>query len=91
VVTDPDEESRELERLLAILAQLYAAVEASGGDCPFCTQAPVHSTDCPVGIAWGLLDEEVHAAARDQVRPAVCGWARRKEGEPDWPDFLGEE
>ena len=64
-MADPDEEGAELERLLAILAKLYAAVETSGGECPLCRQGGAHSTDCPLGIAWGLLDEELHDAARE--------------------------
>jgi hypothetical protein len=87
VVTDLDEGGGGIERLLAILAKLYADVEASGDECPLCARRRPHSADCPLGIAWGLLDEEVH----DEARIAMGGRAARREGETDWPDFLSEE
>ena len=86
-MTNPDEEGAGLERLLAILAKLYAAVEMSGNKSPLCVRRLTHSTDCPLGIAWRMLDEELH----DEARKAVSDRAERHEVEADWPNFLGEE
>ena len=91
-MTSPDGEGAELERLLAILAKLYAAVETSGDKCPLCIRSRTHSTGCPLRIAWGLLDEELHEAARQAVRDLTQRHSGESpEGDLDWPDFLSDE
>ncbi|MDQ3252430.1 MAG: hypothetical protein M3R15_00750 [Acidobacteriota bacterium] len=61
------DEGRELERIVVCLSKFHAAVERSGILCPLCKQRGAHDAECPIEIAWSLLDQPLQDSARAVV------------------------
>ncbi len=61
------DEGRELERIVACLSKFHAAVELAGILCPLCKQRGAHDSECPIEIAWSILDQALQDSAREVV------------------------
>jgi hypothetical protein len=65
---DPDGRKKLIEVLIDVLAKLHAVVELSGAACPLCRTASAHDPECPLSLAWTLLDTEHQAEVQRNVR-----------------------
>lgn len=65
---DSDEQKKRVELLIEVLAKLHVVVELSGGPCPLCGATPAHDPECPLSLAWSLLDTAHQAEVRRNVR-----------------------
>lgn len=63
-----DEQQKRAELIIMLLAKLYVVLELSGDDCPVCHKALDHDTECPITLAWSLLNEEEQHGARTAIR-----------------------
>lgn len=74
-------------RIITIPAKYQAAIEIANIECFICKNTP-HDDDCPIGILWSLMDDELRGVATKTVQ----GWLdEAKGGEPDWPDLIHEK
>ena len=60
-------EKQQVESIIVCLAKFHAAVELSGICCPLCRQTMRHHDECPIELAWSLLDESLQDTAREVV------------------------
>ena len=68
-----EDEKQRAEIIILILAKLYIVLEFSPDPCPVCRQTLRHDTECPISLAWSLLDDEQQQAARTAIRAlALC-------------------
>ncbi len=58
---------RTIDLIISILARYYAAAEETGTECLFCELKVTHTPDCPVGLAWTLLDGSEQAEVRERL------------------------
>jgi hypothetical protein len=65
---DTDAERKRAEIIIMILAKLYIVLEFSPDACPVCRQTLGHDAECPVSLAWSLLDDDQQQAARTAIR-----------------------
>ena len=65
---DSDEQKKRAELIITLLAKLYVVLELSGDDCPVCHRALAHDSECPIVLAWSLLDEDQQHDARTAIR-----------------------
>ena len=65
---DHEGRKKRIEVLIDVLAKLHAVVELSEVPCPLCRTASAHDPECPLSLAWSLLDTEHQAEARRNVR-----------------------
>ena len=65
---ESDEQQKRAELIIMLLAKLYVVLELSGDDCPVCHKALDHDTECPITLAWSLLNEEEQHGARTAIR-----------------------
>ena len=65
---ESDEQQKRAELIIMLLAKLYVVLELSGDDCPVCHKALDHDTECPITLAWSLLNEEQQHGARTAIR-----------------------
>jgi hypothetical protein len=64
---DSEERERRAALVITTLVKFYVLVELSGADCPLC-RAALHDSDCPLPLAWSLLDPEQQEEARRGLR-----------------------
>jgi hypothetical protein len=63
------EEKRErAEFVVMTLAKLYVVLELSPAACPVCRTSLNHDGECPIYLAWSLLDSEQQHHARTAIR-----------------------
>ncbi len=65
---DSDEEKQRAELIIMLLAKLYIVLELSPDACPVCGKTLTHDPECPITLAWSLLDAEQQATARTAIR-----------------------
>jgi hypothetical protein len=65
---ESDEQQKRAELIIMLLAKLYVVLELSGDDCPVCHRSLAHDSECPISLAWSLLDEEQQHGARTAIR-----------------------
>ncbi|HYK21928.1 MAG TPA: hypothetical protein VEV42_14405 [Pyrinomonadaceae bacterium] len=65
---ESDEQKKRAEIIVMLLAKLYVLLELSLDNCPVCHKALTHDTQCPVALAWSLLNEEQQHEARIAIR-----------------------
>ena len=64
---DSDEQRNRVELIVTVLAKLYVILELSPDACPVCGKCLTHDDECPISLAWTLLDE----AQQDEARMAI--------------------
>jgi predicted nucleic acid-binding Zn ribbon protein len=65
---ESDEQKKRAELIITLLAKLYVVLELSGDECPVCHKAFAHDAECPISLAWSLLNEEQQRDARTAIR-----------------------
>jgi hypothetical protein len=61
-------EQQRIELIITLLAKLYVVLDLSPDSCPLCNKTLTHDTECPIFLAWTLLDESQQQEARTAVR-----------------------
>jgi hypothetical protein len=71
------EERRQRAKLIIMtLAKLYVVLELSPDACPVCRNALSHDAECPISLAWSLLDGEEQHHARTAIRALALSIGR---------------
>jgi hypothetical protein len=65
---DSAEQIARAEFIIILLAKLYVVLELSPEACPVCQKTLNHEHECPIELAWSLLDEEQQREARHAMR-----------------------
>ena len=65
---DSAEQLQRAELIVTLLAKLYVVLELSPDACPFCGKTLAHDTECPIALAWTLLDDNQQDDARTAIR-----------------------
>jgi hypothetical protein len=65
---DSEEQKTRAEIIIMILAKLYIVLEFSPEACPVCRQTLSHDAECPIFLAWSLLDDSEQQVARSAIR-----------------------
>jgi hypothetical protein len=65
---DSPEERGRVELIVTLLAKLYVVLELSPDACPVCRRTMDHDAECPINLAWTLLDDEEQHLARSAIR-----------------------
>ena len=62
------EQKKRAEVIIMTLAKLFVVLELSPAACPLCRKSLTHDPECPILLAWSLLDEEQQRDARRTIR-----------------------
>ncbi|MGH9882630.1 MAG: hypothetical protein ACRD6N_14435 [Pyrinomonadaceae bacterium] len=65
---DSEDQQKRAEIIIIILAKLYVVLEFSPDACPVCRKTLSHDPECPILLAWSLLDDEQQQDARTAIR-----------------------
>ena len=65
---ESDEQKKRAELIITLLAKLYVVLELSVDACPVCHKAFSHDLECPISLAWSLLNDEQQRDARTAIR-----------------------
>ena len=65
---ESEEQRQRAELIVSLLAKLYVVLELSPDACPVCGQTLTHDSECPIQLAWTLLDERQQNDARTAIR-----------------------
>lgn len=65
---DSAEQIDRAEFIIMLLAKLYIVLELSPEACPVCRNTLNHESECPIELAWSLLDEQQQRDARHAIR-----------------------
>ena len=65
---DSEEQRNRAEVIVMTLAKLYVVLELSTDGCPLCRKTFTHDVECPIMLAWSLLDEDQQREARSAIR-----------------------
>ena len=65
---DSVEQRQRIELIIMLLAKLYILLELSPEGCPVCRKALTHDSECPILLAWSLLDDKQQYEARTAIR-----------------------
>jgi len=65
---ETEDERKRAEIIIVMLAKLYIVLEFSPDACPVCRKTLGHDVECPISLAWSLLDDEQQQAARTAIR-----------------------
>ena len=65
---ETEDDRKRAEIIIVILAKLYIVLEFSPDPCPVCRKTLGHDSECPIFLAWTLLDDEQRQAARIAIR-----------------------
>jgi predicted nucleic acid-binding Zn ribbon protein len=65
---ESDEQRQRAELIIMTLAKLYVVLELSAANCPVCRTNLTHDEECPLALAWSLLDDEQQHHARTAIR-----------------------
>ena len=66
--------------LVEVLAKFHVVLELSGESCPLCRTASAHDAECPVALAWSILDTEHRAQVRRDIRAFALSMGLVSEG-----------
>ena len=62
------EQRQRVELIITLLAKLYVVLELSPDECPVCRKSLTHDGECPIFLAWSLLDDNEQNEARNAIR-----------------------
>lgn len=62
------EQIKRAEVIIMLLAKFHIVLELSTEACPLCQKNLDHDSECPIYLAWSLLDEEQQDEARAAIR-----------------------
>jgi predicted nucleic acid-binding Zn ribbon protein len=65
---ESEEQKKRVELIITLLAKLYVVLELSIDNCPVCHKALTHDSECPISLAWTLLNEDQQRDARTAIR-----------------------
>ena len=65
---ESDEQKKRAEIIITLLAKLYVVLELSADQCPVCHTSLSHDLECPLSLAWSLLNKEQQRDARNAIR-----------------------
>jgi len=65
---ESEDQRKRAEVIIMLLAKLYIVLELSPDPCPLCRKTLTHDADCPITLAWSLLDAEQQHTARTAIR-----------------------
>jgi hypothetical protein len=65
---DSPGQRQRAELIITLLAKLYVILELSPDACPVCGKTLSHDAECPIMLAWSLLDEQQQHDARIAIR-----------------------
>ena len=65
---DPPEQRSRVELIITLLAKLYVVLELSSDPCPVCSKTLTHDAECPISLAWTVLDDKEQQDARTAIR-----------------------
>jgi len=65
---ESEEQKKRAEVIVTLLAKLYVVLELSGDTCPLCHKDLVHDPECPLALAWSLLNSDQQNEARTAIR-----------------------
>jgi hypothetical protein len=65
---ETEHERQRAEIIIMILAKLHIVLEFSPDPCPVCRKTLGHDLECPISLAWSLLDDDQQQAARTAIR-----------------------
>ena len=65
---DSEEHRKRVEVIIMLLAKLYVVLELSPDACPVCRSTLNHDAECPINLAWSLLDAQQQHEARTAIR-----------------------
>ena len=65
---ESEDHRQRAEVIIMLLAKLYVVLEFSPDACPVCRATLNHDAECPINLAWTLLDAEQQHHARNAIR-----------------------
>ena len=65
---DLESHRARIELIITLLAKLYIVLELSPDGCPICRKTLTHDEECPILLAWTLLDDKQRHDARAAIR-----------------------
>ena len=65
---ESEEQKKRAEVLVMLLAKLYIVLELSPDTCPLCHKPLTHDAECPLALAWSLLNSDQQNEARNAIR-----------------------
>ena len=65
---ESEEHRKRAEVIVMTLAKLYVVLELSPDGCPLCRKVLAHDVECPIFLAWSLLDTAQQHEARSAIR-----------------------
>ena len=65
---ESEEQKKRAEVLVMLLAKLYVVLELSPDTCPLCHKPLSHDAECPLALAWSLLNSDQQNSARTAIR-----------------------
>ena len=65
---DSPEQQNRIQLIITLLAKLYIDLELSPDGCPICRKILTHDEECPILLAWSLLDAQQQHDARATIR-----------------------
>ena len=65
---ESEEQRTRAELIVTLLAKLYVVLELSIDNCPVCHKSLTHDVECPISLAWSLLNEDQQRDARTAIR-----------------------
>ena len=65
---ESEEQIKRAEVIVMLLAKLYVVLELSPDICPLCHKTLEHDAECPIFLAWTLLNSEQQNEARTAIR-----------------------
>jgi hypothetical protein len=72
---DSQEQRKRTEVIIMTLAKLCVILELSTDGCPLCRKTLTHDAECPIFLAWSLLDDDQqHEARTGQSAPWRSAW-----------------
>ena len=65
---ESEEQKQRAEVIVMLLAKLYVVLELSPDTCPLCHKDLVHDVECPILLAWSMLNSDQQNEARTAIR-----------------------
>jgi hypothetical protein len=65
---ESQDERNRIEVIIMTLAKLYVVLDLSTDGCPLCNKTLTHEAECPILLAWSLLDKAQQRQARTAIR-----------------------
>ena len=65
---ESEEQKQRAEVIVMLLAKLYVVLELSPDTCPLCHEPLSHDAECPIALAWSMLNPEQQNQAKTAIR-----------------------